>query len=53
MKQNTKQLLIEQAYKIQKKVAVSTTGFNHESVVDKATFPFIKESLESMEFIIY
>ena len=24
MKQNTKQLLIEQAYKIQKKVAVST-----------------------------
>ena len=53
MKQNTKQLLIEQTYKIQKKVAVATTGFNHESVVDEATFPFINESLESMVFILH
>ena len=51
MKQNIKQLLIDQTYKIQKKVAVSTTGFNHKSVVDEAAFPFINESLESMVFI--
>ena len=53
MQLNTKRLLIEQTYKIQKKAAVSTTGFNHESVVDKATFPFINESLESMVFILH
>lgn len=53
MKQNTKQLLIVQTYKIQKKVAVSPTSFNHESVVDEAAFPFINESLESMVFILH
>lgn len=53
MKQNTKQLLIDQTYKIQKKVAVSPTSFNHESVVDEAPFPFINESLESMVFILH
>ena len=53
MKQNIKQLLIDQTYKIQKKVSVSPTSFNHESVVDEAAFPFINESLESMVFILH
>lgn len=53
MKQNTKQLFIEQTYIIQNRVTVSTTGFNHESVVDEVAFPFINEILESMVFILH